>query len=32
MFRSYRSLTTISGEKPASLSNNDGEDENESVP
>ena len=31
MFRSYRSLTTTSEEKPGSLSNNDGENENESV-
>ena len=31
MFRSDRSLTTTSGEKPGRLSNNDGEDENESV-
>ena len=29
MFRSDRSLTTTSGQKPGSLSNNDGEDENE---
>ena len=31
MFRSDRSLTTTSAEKPGSLSNNDCEDENESV-